>query len=173
MNEPASDFQPLALTSVSWDTLNKVSQDTLDILPTRGLDRLGIKLDEPAAYLATLSFDTEPLKQLRSCVLTGTTADHVSASFIGTCDPSELTRYVRLSILPIAKTKSGAYLTILTGTMSEWYRAILITGSVDVPLSIRNIFTVIYHSFSRTLFKEFFVTLKVVEHTDGTILIRS
>ena len=113
-------FTPIAITMVDWKTFVGKCPES----PTRGLDDTYIKLNDPQAYLACLSFDNKPLEHLRHGYRECSEAfQHVSISFI-----CEDTYHKIARILGITSLKKMYHepLLIITGDIREYIEAVIL-----------------------------------------------
>lgn len=158
-----TDFEPLALTTISWETFQQKFKGKS---PTRGHDDIGIKLDDPVAFVAALSFDNDPINNLR---YKQAGFDHVFASFIGTASDSDVIDLLANSRIKALRNEN---IIILTASIQDWLDSIIACSDLRTSFGCRAIITDIYHLLCRTRFKEIFYTYTIVEHTDKTILIK-
>ena len=118
---------PLAMTMVDWKLYSDQVKQILNIDPLKGLGASYIDRESPAAYLATLDLENQPLKQLREGCLNNPSFRHVSVSFIGSMG-SELFFELICSfpdIYTLSKEASRtSHFIILTADMSIWHHSI-------------------------------------------------
>ena len=150
------NISPLAITQVEWRTYIKFVEEVLGSNPAEGLGSTIIKLNTPAAYLATLDFENQPLKQLRQGVFLNNSFDHLHVSFIAELESDDL--QLLLTILPIldyiVKKAKKTYLVVISAKMSIWYRAVIKALNENQELEIRKIFQIILIWFDNMGFKD-------------------
>ena len=143
-------IQPLVLTEINWPTFIKTSKDFLGYSPTRGLDDTKIDLKEPRAFLGALDCENNPHEALRRAAVKNILR-HSFASFIMVIDDADL--IINLGIrdtLAVHVVKEGSrFLTILSGTMWDWYHAMIIYCQRDSNRTLRQIFNIIYEFFKQ------------------------
>lgn len=141
-------IQPLALTEINWVAFIKATKDFLGHSPTRGLDDAKIDLKEPRAFLCALDCENKPHEALRRAAIKNILR-HSFASFIMIIDDADL--IINLGIrdtLAIRVVKEGSrFLTILSGTMWDWYHSMIIYCQRDSNRTLRQIFNTIYDYF--------------------------
>jgi hypothetical protein len=167
-------IRPLAITQVEWHTYIKFVEEVLGFNPARALGSTVIKLETPAAYLATLDFENRPLDQLRDGVFLNNTFDHMQVSFIAELDHDALLEL--LQTLPtldyIVKKAKKTYLVIISAKMSIWYTAIINALQLHRPIEIRQIFQIILIWFDNLGFKDVWETHSRVIQDDGTFILQ-
>jgi len=149
-------ISPLAVTRPDWEIYIKMVQETLGFSPSTGLGATYIKIESPAAYLATLDLENQPLAHLRRGNLVNSTFEHFSISFICSLEP-ELTHalLLRFSNLHfICKKGRKEFLVIVTATMADWYVAVRRGLDVAQDLDVREFFHTIFGLFALYGFQE-------------------
>ena len=121
------ELYPLAITSVDWKIYSEQVKKILNIDPLKGLGASYIDRELPAAYLATLDLENQPLEQLREGVLNTPSFRHFSVSFIGSMS-SELffeliCSFPDLRTLSKEATKTSHFV-ILTAYMFIWHHTV-------------------------------------------------
>lgn len=143
-----STITPLTLTEVNWPSFIKTVQDFLGYSPTRGLDEAKIELKDPRAFIAAIDCENQPQQALRRAAINNTLR-HYFASFIMIMDDADL--IIDLGIrdtLAVRVVKNGSrYLTILSGTLWDWYHAMIIYCQRDSNHVLRQVFNAIYGYF--------------------------
>jgi len=137
---------PLAITQVSWQTFIQVCQETLGFSPTRGLDKQGLSVEKPSAFLACLDLENKPLDNLRNRL--SLTFEHFSVSFIIKGNEKLLKQIAFLGTLHIVhKQQNDDFLIIVSGTMDKWYSTVLRACQEHRPKELRWVFNVIFAFF--------------------------
>jgi len=163
-------IRPLSMTQPEWKTYIETCQEALGYSPTRGLDTQGLKIDDPASFLATLDLENNPLRNLRSGVILNKTLKHVSFSFIAIIDKKAVDKLMAITDLEIFyKERDDIYLTILTATMSTWYHTI-INGSTHKE--VRKVLNNCLKFFKQTGFRELWASYQEQELDDDTFFLR-
>jgi hypothetical protein len=165
---------PLAITQVDWRTYIDFTTKVLGYNPTKGLGSTIIQLETPAAYLATLDFENQPLKQLRQGIFLNNTFDHLSVSFITELDANSLQLVMmNLPILDyIIKKARDTYLVIISAKMSIWYPAIIKALSKRQEIEVRQIFQIILIWFDNIGFKDIWSNHQRIILKDGSIILK-
>lgn len=126
------ELYPLAITAGDLATLSRVCGDVLGYSPTRGLDAMYLKADDPAAFLSVLTMDNKPLAALRHATHI---LRHYFASFLVVADFDILTELQNLTPLRIySKPAHRDCVAVISGSLDEWVAAIEagVLGSKDV-----------------------------------------
>jgi len=143
-------IRPLALSQIDWPTFIEATKSFLGTSPTRGCDKEKIDLKEPRAYLGSIDCENKPHEALRRAGVKNILR-HYFASFIMVIDDVDI--LIDLGIrdtLAIRTIKKGnKFLTILSGTMLDWYRAVIIYCNREASIEMREIFNTIYNFFKR------------------------
>ncbi len=167
-------ISPLAITQVEWRTYIKFVEDVLGFNPAQALGSTVIKLETPAAYLATLDFENRPLDQLRMGAFLNNTFDHVCVSFIAELDHEALLEL--LQTLPtldyIVKKARKTYLVVISAKMSIWYTAVLNALQLNRPIEVRQIFQIILIWFDNLGFKDVWSEHDRMLQQDGTFILQ-
>jgi hypothetical protein len=168
------NIKPLAITQVEWREYIKFVEKVLGFNPAKGLSSTVIKLESPAAYLATLDFENRPLEQLRNGVLLNNTFDHLQVSFIAEFDSDTITEL--LQTLPrldyIIKKGRKTFLVIISAKMSVWYQAVINGLQEHRSYEIRKIFQIILIWFDNLGFKDIWSTHQRRILDDGTFILQ-
>jgi len=143
-------IMPLTLTEINWPTFIKMVQDFLGFSPTRGLDEAKIDLKHPTAFLGALDCENKPLVALRRAAIKNTLR-HYFASFIMIIDDADLLISLGLqdTLALYTRREGSRFLTILSGTMWDWYHAMIIHTQREANHVARQIFNTIYGFFKR------------------------
>jgi hypothetical protein len=167
-------ISPLSITQVEWRTYIKFVEDVLGFNPAQALGSTVIKLETPAAYLATLDFENQPLDQLRKGAFLNNTFDHLSVSFIAELDHEALLEL--LQTLPtldyIVKKARKTYLVILSAKISVWYSVVLKALQIGRPIEVREIFQIILIWFDNMGFKDVWAEHERKLQPDGTFILQ-
>lgn len=167
-------ISPLAITHVDWRTYINFVKEVLGCDPTRGLGSTIIKLNTPAAYLATLDLENHPLEQLSKGGFSNNTFDHLHISFIAELDAEIL--HTILVTFPnldyITKKTKKKYLVIISAKMSTWYSVMPQALRVEQEKEIREIFQIILIWFDNLGFKDVWSDGDRIIHNDGTIILK-
>jgi len=149
---------PIAITKCNWKSYIDSVKDILEISPTRGLDAINMNIDNPAAYLATLDLENNPLVQLRT---PNNTFDHFMISVITVLDDATILHLNVTGLKIIHKAKHpNINIVILTGTMNEWLIALKCRSVESTFKTVRLTMDACYKCFERLGFKEVLSTLK-------------
>ena len=138
-------IQPLSFQQVNWDAYIQNTMDQLGVSPTRCLDKAGIKLEKPHAYLTTLN----------SCFI-GNTSKHCFFSFIGVASSQILIEYITTDVDIVHKESAeerGMYVYIVSGNLHQWYTTILQMCSSSSSKKFREIGNKILGFFEAAGFK--------------------
>jgi hypothetical protein len=162
------EIYPLAITQVEWSIFIDTCQRVLGISPTRGIDACHLDLKDPASYLACLNMENKPLDALRA---RGSWFQHFSITFVMVLDVE--------GVLQLANTPLHFYwkhgkrrelLTVVSGNMDEWYRAIVDgTGTYELRL----IMNLVLARLEQAGFREIFSSFQKQTLTDGTFILKS
>lgn len=160
------EIQPLAYTQVEWRILIDMCQRHLGFSPTRGLDNEGLDVKDPSSYLGCLDFCNEPTKHLQ----TGSGAfRHFHLSFIAALDEGMITDISSITSLRIcAKRGKRKLLTILTGSMDEWFKATIDCCHERQDVELRTLFNTVFEAFQRIGARHVFTSVYRQELHDGT-----
>ena len=171
---PEYKISPLAITQVEWRTYIKFVEDVLGYNPAPAVGSTVIKLETPAAYLATLDLENQPLQQLRTGAFLNNTFEHMSVSFIAELDNDALLEL--LQTLPtldyIVKKARKTYLVIISAKMSIWYTAVLNALQLHRPIEVRQIFQIILIWFDNMGFKDVWEEHDSKLQQDGTFILQ-
>jgi len=171
---PSYKIVPLSITQVDWHTYIKFAESILGFNPAKALGSTVIKLETPAAYLATLDFENRPLEQLRDGAVLNNTFDHIQVSFIAELDGDSLIELLQTfpNLDYIIKKSKKTYLVILTAKMSVWYPTIIKALQPTRPEEIRKIFQIILIWFDNMGFKDVWATHDRKIQDDGTFILQ-
>ena len=165
---------PLAVTKVEWSIFVDVCQRILGVSPTRGLDATHLAIDDPAAYLACLNMRNEPLDSLRRGGLGSTWFGHFSITFAMVLDTDGVIQLCNTGLCYTWKKglKRDQYLSLVTGTMDQWYAAILGTDETS-DYTLRFIMNTVLARFQQAGFREVFSRFSKQTLSDGTFILKS
>lgn len=163
------EIEPLAITQVEWRVFTEMCQKHLGFSPTRGLDDEGLDLKDPSSYLGCLDFNNQPTKHMQE----GSGAfRHFHISFIAALDEGIITDLSTETGLRIyAKRGKRKHLTILTGSMDEWYSAVMACCSRDSDYELRSLFNNVFECFNRIGARHVFTSVYRQEFQDGTFVL--
>ena len=151
------EIYPLAVTSVDWKVYSDQVKKLLAIDPLQGLGASYIKREHPAAYLATLDLQNQPLQQLREGALNNSSFHHFSVSFIGSIDSelffTLLTEFPNILTISRQISKTSHFI-ILTADMSIWHHSVRTALTPRYSKDIRGLFHLILIHFEYLGFKE-------------------
>ena len=166
-------ISPVAVTRPDWEIYIKMVQETLGFSPSTGLGETYIKIESPAAYLATLDLENHPLAHLRKGHFINSTFEHFSFSFICALEPSLVcdlvTKFSNLHF--ICKKGRKEFLVIVTATMADWYVAVRRGLNVSQETEIREFFHNLYALFSLYGFQEIWSDSAKSQGKDGFTVI--
>lgn len=150
-----NDIVPLAYTKVDWKTFVKTCQESLGISPTRGLDNVGISLDDHQAYLACLGLDNKPQEQLRKGGWNGSFR-HVHFSFTTITNLDVVAQFCGDvdCLYRIINFKTDECLVIFTGSMEQWQRFVIKYTAIDTEFEIRILACRVMNHFENLGFKD-------------------
>jgi hypothetical protein len=165
------EIQPLAITNVDWNTFVSFCQKHLGYSPTRGLDTEGMDVKDPSSYLGCLDFNNTPKKHMQE----GSGAfRHFHISFVAALDEGMITDIASETNLRIfAKRGKRKVLTILTGSMDEWYRAVLDCCNENADSELRSLFNNVFEAFQRIGARHVFTSVSRQELQDETFVLWS
>ena len=162
-------LQPIAITQPSWRTYIEVCQDVLGYSPTRGLDKSGVNVKDIEAFLITLDLENGGVESIRE---PNRALNHISLSYMGLLSKqilidlqSNTTLYV------ISKRIEDEYLCVVSGTMMQFYFAILICCSEKVTLKLRQLFNGLLSHIESTGLREVFSTKRKRYLADSTFIL--
>ena len=159
------DIIPVAITQINWQSYIKICQDELDVHPQRSLDADGLNLS-PKAFIGSLSLDEKPKINL---AYPNSTWNHVSASFVITADDDpELIILSNLGVHITIKYHRRSNFIVASGTMFEWYNAIMHGCKPHQPKIIRYTMNLIQMYFANHDFQELWGDCSRSTLTDGT-----
>ena len=164
---------PLAYTHPDWATFIKVCQEHLGYSPTRGLDNQGMQPKDPASFLACLPMNNEPLQNLRIGIHYSGIFKHVTFSFLAVLDKKAVDAlYYNLDLEIFCKAnEEDEFITVISGTMTKWYHAIL-RGCMEVaPKAARKVMNKCYNFFRQTGYRELWTSFSERELEDGTFIL--
>jgi len=147
---------PIAHTQVDWKIYIKFIEELLGFSPTRGLDEESVNIKDPAAFLATLSLDNNPLQNLRNCIATNSTAKHIMFSFAAHIDLPmilEISSLYDLKTLYKRDKKDIDYVAIVSGTMEQWYWSIVKGCGEMASINSKQFMTKCLNIFEMFLYK--------------------
>jgi hypothetical protein len=163
-------MKPLSITGVNWEVYIAECQAHLGMSPTRGLDKDGFDINKTASYLATLSLDNEPLRNLRS---RNRTFHHVFASFCGRVDDYtilEIATYTDLKM--ITKSVNRKWFVILTGSLINWLDATVTCCDEEMSTDTRLCFNQCMFFLEAAGFKEVWCKYDKFNLKDNTYVLR-
>lgn len=164
------DVYPLAITVGDISALQRVCQDVLGYSPTRALDKTYLKPDDPAAFLACLDLENDPLGVLRDSKFRSGVLCHFYASMIATVPTDVIPAIANLGRLNLlSKAGKRESVLILSGSMDAWHDTILAGCSKDVDTDVRGVTTGALHCFERVGFREIFNKYSHKQMPDGTV----
>ena len=163
---------PIAVTQGDLTTLIRVCEDVLGYSPTRALDQCYLESKDPAAFLAVLPLDNAPLNTLRHGRQQSNILSHFSVSFLAVTDNTVLVDVQTLTRLKV-HTRLGRkeHLSVITGTLDEWYDAVVATCRECVDVDTRRLFNMIVVHLERVGFREVLSSLKKQKLRDKTFII--
>lgn len=149
---------PIAITRVDWKSFISSVQEELGFSPTRGLDAESISIDTHSAFLASLALDNKPKKNLRDCIVTNKTPEHISATFAVVLSVSLLLELETISDLVVTntRTKNNEYYCIVTGNLKQWYNSIIKCCTDLTSNELREIFNEIYNVLVKCGYRDMF-----------------
>ncbi len=165
---------PIAVTQGDLTTLIRVCENVLGYSPTRALDQCHLDSKDPAAFLAVLPLDNAPLETLRHGRQRSNILSHFSVSFLAVTDNTVLVDVQTLTKLKV-HTRVGRkeHVSVLTGTLDEWYDSIVATCRENIDKDTRGLFNAIVAHLERVGFREVLSTLHKQKLRDGTFIIKT
>lgn len=145
-------------------------QRVLGYSPTRGLDACHLDIKDPAAFLACLDMDNNPLAALRK---RGNSFGHYSISFIMVIDLEGLVAMFNSKVKLFYKKGQRDIVVITTGTMDEWYQSIRCGCADDASYELRWIMNSVLARLEQAGFREIFSHLSKHNLQDGTFILRA
>jgi len=166
------EVYPLAVTHVEWRIFIDVCQRVLGISPTRGIDACHLDPKDPAAFLGSLDMENKPIEALRDHYNPG--HSHFSISFMLVSDDAGVKALRSTGLKMHAKDGlKRRVLTIVTGTMDEWFRAIICGCRSSASYELRWIMNLILTRFETAGFREVFSHLTKHNQSDETFVLKS
>jgi hypothetical protein len=160
---------PIAITQGDLGQLTELCKEILGYSPTRGLDQAHLDAKDPASFLAVLDLSNNPLYALRH---RGAIFEHISITFAVSLPNDVVISLSNIGRLKIhSKQGKRESVVILSGTMAEWYDAILVGCSKNTDTDIRMLMTQALHHFERFGFREVFNSFEHVVQPDTTIIL--
>jgi len=160
---------PVAITTGDIATLQRVCQDVLGYSPTRALDKTHLKITDPAAYLGCLDMEDNPLDALRQGKRRSGIWSHFYATLLAVVPSDVAYQVVNLGHLKLhLKQGKRETIIVMSGSMDEWYDAILIGCNRSVDSELRAVTTGALHCFERVGLRELFSNLVHKIMPDGT-----
>jgi len=165
------EIYPLAISKAEWSIFIDVCQRYLGYSPTRGVDGCHLEIDDPAAFLGSLNMENDPLETLR---LGSGVFEHFSITFLAVLDEEAVCLMTRtpLKVYWKADSKRKNFITLLSGTMDEWYRAILAGCTTSANPILRWVMNHVIAHFERVGFREIFSRFKKQQLQDGTFVLK-
>lgn len=149
--------------------LQRICDEVLGFSPTRALDKTHLKVTDPAAFLACLDLEDRPLEALRQGKRRSGIYSHFFASLIAVVPNDVVPQVMNLGRLAIySKEAKRESVIIMSGTMDNWYDAILAGCNKGVDTDLRSVMTGSLHCFERVGLREVFSDLTHKTMTDGT-----
>lgn len=161
------NIKPAAMSLINWGHYILDCENQFGINPSRGLDTNGISLDDPASFVASLMFDNEPLKALRSDP-NSRIFEHGFLSFYGFSKSIEVVHELNWcnNVATYKAANDGMYYFILSGTIKQWHQAI-VTGT-NSNADVRNVMCNCLLYIEQTCYREIFKRYSKRYLKDGT-----
>jgi hypothetical protein len=138
--------------------------------PTRCLSSSNIDQNDPAAYLACLSFDNKPLEALRQDSLI---LQQMSMSFIGVVPEYVYLEWIKMTELhTVMHAVKNKCLLIVSGTLESWKRTLLRGSTNGVSVEVRIMCNKAYDVFSGSRLIELFINYERVYLPDETFILK-
>ena len=121
------EVYPLSVPQINWETYIETFQNSFGTSPASGLDAAGFKLDSPASFVATLSFekDTSPMDVLRNAAR-NMLLHHSFCSFIYVGERDVIiSAPMQLLFVKYRRVKHNEYYAIISGSVAQWRDAII------------------------------------------------
>lgn len=167
-----AQVSPLAMMQVDWTTYIKMCQDVLGYSPTRGLDECAIDPKSPAAYLATLDLENQPLEHLRNPE-DSQGFHHVFFSFIvELISPEDIMAIKGGRLRVLNKRGSSTYLAILSGSILDWYYQTIFGCTKKSSIGVRQVMNKCYEYLCLAGFKEVWSNYERIDLQDQTFYLR-
>ena len=164
------DVYPLAITMGDLPMLQRICNEVLGFSPTRALDKTYLNVTDPAAFLACLDLEDKPLEALREGKRRSGIYSHFFASLIAVVPNDVVSQVVNLGRLAIySKEAKRESVVIMSGTMDNWYDAILSGCTKSVSYDVRAVMTGALACFEKVGLREVFAELVHKTMLDGTI----
>lgn len=132
---------PIAITSVDWDTFLRTARTQLSRSVTETLDRAKLSANTPAAYITSLA-EAQRAKTIDNASVlrdAGGLLRHASASFLFSAEQETLLYIVENCFLYCTRWSDKRTMTV-SGTMLAWRTAIADYCHEDVPRDVRELF---------------------------------
>ena len=142
--------------------------------PTRKLDAAGVDVTSPAAFLAAIDFDNDPLISLREGRERAKTFQHYSLGFMMVIDEEQLIKivnYLKLHLLARPTRDRRTILLIATATIDDWMSAIITGTSEGMDADVRILMCEVFNSLKTGGFQELFSSFTKRGLNDGTFTV--
>lgn len=166
------EIYPLAITQVEWSIFIDVCQRVLGVSPIRGIDASHLRIKDPASFIAAFDMENKPLEALRDPYNVG--HQHFSISFIMILDAEGAQALLNTGLNLFVKNGiKRQQLVITTGSMDNWYRAVINGCREQSSYELRWIMNNVIGCFEQAGFREVFSHLKKHKLRDETFVLRS
>jgi len=167
------EIYPLAITQVEWSVFIDVCQRHLGISPSRGIDGCHLDIKDPAAYLGSLDMENNPLEALRD--LFNPAHHHFSISFIAVLDLEVCGQLLNTGLKVLWKNgnRKQIYVCILSGSMDQWYLAIINGCRERATYELRWVMNRVLAHLERAGFREIFSRYSKHTQPDGTFILKT
>lgn len=149
------EVYPLSVPQINWEIYIETFQNSFGTSPSSGLDAVGLKLDSPASFIATLDLanQTSPMDVLRNAAR-NMLLHHSFCSFIYIGDREVIT-CVPMQVLHVKykRIKRDEYYAIVSGSVANWREAV-IAGIRYLEPDAEFFFKQVYNYMCQAGFKE-------------------
>lgn len=138
----------LSTPKVNLDAFAKAYEGAIGVSPFRGVDSHTRKFSDPARFIAALAEPTDPLTALRDAMHE---LNHLAYSFMVLSDLEVISEISGKSNLKVAsfECRAGTKLSVVSGSLSDWYTATLEFCSEKASFNLRHLFDGVLLQFDK------------------------
>ncbi len=167
-------MRPITFPLVDWSTYSKVVKDALQINPAAGLDKLGLDLNDPVSFLASLPLDNNPMQALNEGIEATSIYKHINMTCIDTLQDSTVAKIPTVISCHMLNYDMARFqkLVIVTANLEDWIRGILRACQIDSDMDLRKSFSELFLILNGTSFRHSFSMYEKILLRDGTYELR-
>lgn len=159
------ELHPVTLATVNWGKYIELTQLYTGKSPTRTMDALGLKLDDPFSFMTHLNPDHTDIKFFR----------HQHMTCVGCLTEDAVLRllevaYCTVITKPTTRQSSGLFV-IITANLETWVEYVLAFCKPDVSADMRKVFSDLFLILNGTQLRLFFERCVRQHQPDGTFYI--